>query len=43
MTYCGCITTLKNVRQHPNADHMKLADYFDDIVCVGLDVQEEVK
>ena len=38
--YCGYVTTLKNVRQHPNADRMKLADCFGNTVCVGLDVVE---
>ena len=38
--YCGYITTLKNVRQHPNADRMKLADCFGNTVCVGLDAKE---
>ena len=36
----GYITTLKNVRAHPNADRMKLADCFGNTVCVGLDAQE---
>ena len=38
--YCGYVTTLKNVRPHPNADKMKLADCFGNTVCVGLDAQE---
>ena len=38
--YCGYVTTLKNVRQHPNADRMKLAECFDNTVCVGLDAAE---
>ena len=38
--YCGYITTLKNVRSHPNADRMKLADCFGNTVCVGLDAAE---
>ena len=38
--YCGYITTLKNVRQHPNADRMKLADCFGNTVCVGIDANE---
>ena len=37
MAYFGYITTLKNVRPHPNADRMKLADCFGNTVCVGLD------
>lgn len=40
MSYCGYITTLKNVRPHPNADRMKLADCFGNTVCVGLDAWE---
>ena len=39
--YCGYITTLKNVRPHPNADRMKLADCFGNTVCVGLDAAED--
>ena len=38
--YCGYVTTLKNVRPHPNADKMKLADCFGNTVCVGLDAAE---
>lgn len=38
--YCGFVTNLKNVRPHPNADRMKLADCFGNIVCVGLSAQE---
>lgn len=40
MSYCGYITTLKNVRPHPNADRMKLADCFGNTVCIGLDAAE---
>ena len=40
MSYCGYITTLKNVRPHPNADRMKLADCFGNTVCVGITAQE---
>ena len=40
MSYCGYVTTLKNVRPHPNADRMKLADCFGNTVCVGLDSAE---
>ena len=39
MSYCGYITTLNNVRKHPNADRMKLADCFGNTVCVGLDAE----
>ena len=40
MAYCGYITTLKNVRPHPNADRMLLADCFGNTVCVGLNSVE---
>ena len=40
MSYSGYITTLKNVRPHPNADRMRLADCFGNIVCVGLNAVE---
>lgn len=40
MAYCGYITNLKNVRTHPNADRMLLADCFGNTVCVGLDAKE---
>lgn len=40
MAYCGYVTTLKNVRPHPNADRMKLADCFGNTVCVNLDANE---
>ena len=35
MSYCGYITTLKNVRPHPNADRLDLAEAFGNTVCVG--------
>ena len=40
MSYCGYVTTLKNVRKHPNADRMKLADCFGNTVCVGINAEE---
>ena len=40
MSYCGYITTLKNVRAHPNADRMLLGDCFGNTVCVGLNSAE---
>ena len=40
MSYFGYITQLKNVRPHPNADRMKLADCFGNTVCVGLSANE---
>ena len=38
--YNAYITTLKNVRKHPNADKLQLADCFGNTVCVGLDAAE---
>ena len=38
--YNAYITTLKNVRPHPNADRMQLADCFGNTVCVGLAAKE---
>lgn len=38
--YQAYITKLKNVRPHPNADRMLLADCFGNTVCVSLDAQE---
>lgn len=35
--YTAFITTLKNVRKHPNADKITLADVFDTTICVGAD------
>ena len=40
MSYFGYITTLKNVRKHPNADRMMLADCFGNTICVGIDAVE---
>ena len=39
MAYKGYVVELKNVRPHPNADRMKLADCFGNTVCVGLDAE----
>ena len=40
MSYSGYVTTLKNVRPHPNADRMKLADCFGNTICVSLNAVE---
>ena len=37
MGHCGYITTLKNVREHPNADKLVLATCFESTVCVAKD------
>lgn len=38
--YKAYITTLTNVRKHPNADRLLLADVFGNTVCVSLDYAE---
>ena len=38
--YSAYVTNLKNVRPHPNADRMQLADCFGNTVCVGLAAKE---
>ena len=40
MAYCAYITTLKNVRKHPNADRLQLGECFGNTVCVNLDYTE---
>lgn len=41
MSHCGYITTLKNVREHPNADRLMLATCFGNTVCVSKDTYFE--
>lgn len=41
MAYNGYITTLKNVRPHPNADRLQLGECFGNTVCVNLDYKNE--
>ena len=33
--YCGYITTIKNLRPHPNADRLDLGEVFGNTVCIG--------
>lgn len=40
MAYVAYVTALKNVRKHPNADRLQLAECFSNTVVVGLDYQE---
>ena len=40
MAYCGYVTTLKNVRKHPNADRLLLGECFGNVVCVSTDYAE---
>ena len=37
MAYVAYVTALKNVRKHPNADRLQLAECFSNTVVVGLD------
>lgn len=39
--HCGYITTLNNVRKHPNADRLVLATCFVNTVCVNKDTYHE--
>lgn len=39
--YCGYITTLKDVRPHPNADRLVLATCFVNTICVAKDKYTE--
>ena len=41
--YKAYITVLTNVRKHPNADRLQLADVFGNTVCVSLDYTEGQK
>lgn len=40
MSYNVYVTKLKNVRPHPNADRLQLADCFGNTVCISLDYSE---
>ena len=40
MAYTGFITTIKNVRKHPNADRLQLAECFGNTVVLGMDYKE---
>ncbi len=39
MTYCGYITSVKELRRHTNADRLQIATFFGNDVVVGLDVK----
>lgn len=41
--HCGYITTIKNIRKHPNADKLLLGECFGNTVCVNLDYSEGQK
>lgn len=40
MAYCGYVTTLRNLRKHPNADRLLLGECFGNVVCVSTDYAE---
>ena len=40
MAYSGYVTALKNVRKHPNADRLQLAECFGNTVVIGLEYTE---
>lgn len=40
MSYYAIVSTLKNVRKHPNADRLQLAEVCGNTVCVSLDYVE---
>lgn len=37
MAYVAYITTIKNLRKHPNADRLQLGECFGNTVCVNMD------
>lgn len=37
MAYVAYVTTLKNLRKHPNADRLQLAECFGNTVCVSME------
>lgn len=39
--YTAYITKLKNIRNHPNADRLNLAECFGNTVVIGKDYDEE--
>ena len=38
--YNAYVTTIKNLRKHPNADRLQLGECFGNTVCVNLDYTE---
>ena len=40
MSYYAIVTTLKDVRKHPNADRLQLATVFGNTVCVSMEYSE---
>ena len=42
MAYVAYITKLKNLRPHPNADRLQLAEAFGNTICVGLEYTSDM-
>ena len=40
MAYVGYITQIKNLRKHPNADRLQLAECFGNTVVLGMDYKD---
>lgn len=41
MAYVAYVTTIKNLRKHPNADRLQLGECFGNTICVDLTYQPE--
>ena len=40
MAYNGYVTTIKNLRKHPNADRLQLGECFGNTVCVSMEYRD---
>ena len=40
MAYVGYVTQIKNLRKHPNADRLQLAECFGNTVVLGMDYKD---
>lgn len=40
MAYVGYVTQIKNLRKHPNADRLQLAECFGNTVVIGMDYKD---
>jgi hypothetical protein len=41
MAYKAYVTTIKNLRKHPNADRLQLGECFGNTICVDLTYQPD--
>ena len=39
--YCAYVTSIKNLRKHPNADRLQLGECFGNTVCVSMEYTDE--